>query len=89
MTTTITVQYAVYGALQNGNPDNSQANVVTQTLQSLLNGPNANGVVAINNTTMGGDPSPGNQKHFAALFTVNSGSPQPVACAENQTVDFT
>ena len=86
MATTFNVQFAVYGALAGGNENNTQANIVTNALQNQLNS-NPNGVVAINNTTMGGDPSPGNTKHFGAIVAVN-GQPLPFACQEGQTIDF-
>ncbi len=86
MANTYSVQCAAYGALAGGNPDNTQAAIVTTTLQNLLNA-NNNGVIAINNTTMGGDPSPGNLKHFGAVVTVN-GTTQAFACQEGQTIDF-
>jgi hypothetical protein len=87
MAQTYNVLFAVYGALAGGNENDTQANIVTTTLQDLLS-PNSSGVVTINNSNMGGDPSPGNTKHFGALVEVNNGSPQPFACQENQTIDF-
>jgi hypothetical protein len=86
MPTTFNVQFAVYGALAGGNENNTQANVVTSALQNQLNS-NPNGVVTINNTTMGGDPSVGNIKQFGAIVQVN-GTPLPFACKEDQTIDF-
>jgi len=83
-----TVQYAVYGALAGGNENNMQANNVTTALQNQLNS-NPNGVVAINNTTMGGDPSPNNLKHFGAMVVVpGQTQASPFACQEGQTIDF-
>ena len=87
MAQTYTVQSAVYGALAGGNENNTQANIVTSTLQSLLS-PGSNGVVTINNSNMGGDPSPNNVKFFGAIVTVNNGLPQAFACQEGQTIDF-
>jgi hypothetical protein len=81
-----TVTFAVYGALAGGNENNTQAAVVTAQLQNALN-QNNNGVITISNSTMGGDPSPGNQKHFGAIVVVN-GTSQPFACQEGQTIDF-
>jgi hypothetical protein len=86
-TSLYTVQFAVYGALNNGNQDWTQAVDVSQTLASLLNTSGSNGIVALNNTTMGGDPSPGNAKHFAAVVTYNN-VPGWYACWENQSIDF-
>jgi hypothetical protein len=80
------VLFAVYGALAGGNENNTQANVVTSALQNQLTN-NPNGVVTINNTTMGGDPSPNNTKHFGAIVQVN-GTSLPFACQEGQTIDF-
>ena len=86
MATTFNVQFAVYGALADGDENKTQANVVTSALQNQLNS-NPNGVVVINNTTMGGDPSPGWTKHFGAIVQVN-GQSLPFACEEGQTIDF-
>ncbi|MFZ6873783.1 hypothetical protein ACO0LF_17125 [Undibacterium sp. Di27W] len=86
MSITYVVTSAAYGALAGGNENNTQAANVTGTLQTLLN-QNPNGVVTINNTTMGGDPSKGNTKHFGAIVVVN-GSSQAFACQEGQTIDF-
>lgn len=86
MATTYSVQFAVYGALANGNENQTEAAVVTSALQNLLNN-SSNGVVTINNTTMGGDPAYGWPKSFGAIVSVN-GTPQPFACQENQTIDF-
>ncbi len=81
----LTVNFAVYGALAGGNENSTQAIDVTKALQAALNV--SQGIVNINNATMGQDPSPNNPKNFAALVTHN-GVAQPFACAENQTVDF-
>ncbi len=79
-----TVSFAVYGALGGGNENKLNATNVTSALQTLLNtGP----TVTINNTTMGGDPSPGDTKNFGALVTVN-GVQRAFSCQEGQTVDF-
>jgi hypothetical protein len=84
-----TVRYAVYGALRNGNQDNTEAKIVTAALQTAINNsPNGSGVVRIDNKNMGGDPAPGVQKHFGAIVAVN-GTDRPFACLENQTIDFT
>jgi hypothetical protein len=86
MATTFNVQFAVYGALAGGDENKTEASVVTSALQNQLNS-NPNGVVAINNTTMGGDPAPGWGKHFGAIVQVN-GQALPFACEEGQTIDF-
>ena len=80
------VLFAAYGALRNGNQDNTEARIVTGVLQQRLNS-TPNGVVKINNANMGGDPAPGVQKHFGAIVEVD-GVPRPFACLENQTIDF-
>jgi hypothetical protein len=87
MSQTYQVLSATYGALAGGSSDDTQANIVTQALQNQLP-PNSSGVVNINNSTMGGDPSPGYQKHFGAIVAINGGAPQPFACQEGQTIDF-
>jgi hypothetical protein len=52
-----TVRFAVYGALRNGNQDNTEAKIVTTALQTAINNsPSGNGVVRIDNKNMGGDP---------------------------------
>ena len=81
----LTVKCAVYGALANGNENQSQAVDVSQALQAAIDA--NDGIVQINNTNMGGDPSAGNQKHFAAVVTLDD-SDQYYACEENQTIDF-
>jgi hypothetical protein len=84
----LNVIFAVYGALRDGNQDNTEAADVTVALQTALNNsPNKNGVVTINNAAMGGDPAVGVQKHFGAIVEVD-GVRRPFACLENQTIDF-
>lgn len=81
----LTVQIAVYGALDGGNENKAQAVDVTAALQAAID---ANqGVVTINNTTMGGDPSKGNGKHFGAVVALD-GTARYFACKEGQTIDF-
>lgn len=83
----LTVVTAVYGALNGGNENNSQAVNVTAQLQGAIN--NSQGVVNIDNTTMGGDPSTGNTKHFGAVVQLcNSSFTNYFACQEGQTIDF-
>jgi hypothetical protein len=80
-----TVKFAVYGALNGGNENQSQViNVVPQLQQAL---DNHDGIVLINNDTFGDDPSFGNTKSFGAEVTVN-GVDHCFACQEGQTIDF-
>lgn len=81
----LTVNFAVYGALAGGNENSTQAIDVTTALQNAINA--TQGIVKINNTTMGQDPSKGNGKHFAASVSLD-GVPQSYACKEGQTIDF-
>ena len=84
----LNVKFAVYGALRDGNQDNTEAAIVTTALQQQINAsPNGNGVVTINNETMGLDPAPHVRKHFAAIVEVD-GTDRPFACEERQTIDF-
>ncbi|MFS2316382.1 hypothetical protein RMQ97_00470 [Maricaulis sp. D1M11] len=87
--TNLIVQFAVYGALKDGNENESQAYDVRQTLQAVFNAApsGSDGIVKIDNNTMGGDPSPGNKKHFAAIVT-HDGVTANFACEEGQTIDF-
>jgi hypothetical protein len=82
----LSVVFAVYGALRDGNQDNTEAAVVTGALREQLSN-NPNGVVTINNANMGGDPAQGVEKHFGAIVEVD-GVPRPFACLEGQTIDF-
>jgi hypothetical protein len=83
------VKFAVYGALRDGNQDNTEAAVVTAALQTAIdNSPHGNGVVTIDNNSMGGDPANRVQKHFGAIVEVD-GTDRPFACLEGQTIDFT
>ena len=86
MATTFNVLFAVYGALAGGDENKTEAAIVTGALQGQLNN-NPNGVVTINNSTMGGDPAVGWTKHFGAIVEVN-GDALPFACQEGQTIDF-
>lgn len=81
----LTVKYAVYGALNGGNENKSQAVDVSKALQNAIN--SSSGIVKISNDTLGGDPSKGNQKHFAAIVSLDSVD-QFFACQEGQTIDF-
>jgi len=79
------VLYAVYGALPGGVLSEAKAADVGAILQDQLN--SGNGVVACNNATLGGDPAPGYQKHFAAEVKRN-GVAYDFACQEGQTINF-
>ncbi|WP_343604918.1 hypothetical protein [Fluviicola sp.] len=80
-----TVKFAVYGALNGGNENQTQAIDVSKSLQMALD--SSDGIVTINNKTFGTDPSKGNSKHFGAQVTVN-GADHFFACLEGQTIDF-
>ena len=80
----LTAQFAVWGALANGDPDNAQAaDVVGKLQQYFTNGATR---LTINDDNFG-DPAVGFKKHFAA--TVNlGGRVSHYACEEGQTIDF-
>ena len=80
------VQIAVYGTLCGGQ-DNMRGRNVTAQLQAALDAPGNNGVVNINNDTMGGDPCHGTTKYFGAVVILDN-TPLYFACQEGQTVDF-
>lgn len=81
----LTVKYAVYGALAGGNDNSSQAVDVTNALQTAID--SSQGIVRIDNGTMGGDPSHGNKKHFGACVALDA-QDRFFACEEGQTIDF-
>ena len=81
----IIVKYACYGALTNDTPPQCQSVNVQKQLQKALNSDSS--AIEINNTTMGGDPSPGNVKHFGALIS-QGGEERSYNCGEGQTIDF-
>jgi hypothetical protein len=80
----LVVKFAVYGALADGWASYARAFDVAERLQALLI--ENNGVVACNNSSFG-DPSEGDQKHFAAVVN-RGGMDFHYACAEGQTIDF-
>ena len=82
----ITVKFAVYGALKGGNENQTQAVDVSGPLQAQIDA--SQGIVKIDNSTMGGDPAKGSGKHFAAIVDVDGASNVCFACAEGQTIDF-
>ena len=77
-----TVTYAVYGALPAAISTEAKAFNVASQLNAILNAPGATGVVKCDNF-LGGDPAPGNVKHFGAI--VNG---RCFACQEGQAIDF-
>lgn len=81
----ITVNFAVYGALPDGNENACKAKDVTSVLQKLIT--NGDGIVKINNSNMDGDPCKGYHKHFGAQITRDGGT-YYYACQEDQTIDF-
>jgi hypothetical protein len=82
----VTVLFAVYGGLRDGNPLQEEAADVTQALQALL-GPGSPGTVVINDKNMGVDPAPGVMEHFGALIQVDEETtPRAYACQENQEI---
>ncbi len=80
----LVVNFAIYGALPNGNGNFAEAFDVTQELQFHIN--QNSGIVSCNDNKFG-DPAPGNGKHFGALVT-RDGSELFFACDEGQTIDF-
>jgi hypothetical protein len=80
----LVVRFAVYGALPGGNESDAQGFDVTAVVQAAVN--QSGGAIACDNATFG-DPSPGNQKHFAAVVN-RSGTDLYFACVEGQTIDF-
>jgi len=83
----VTVRFAVYGALRDGDSDKTEAADVTAALQAAIN-KTAGEVVRIDNQTLGPDPAEGVRKHFGAIVDVN-GRTRAFACEEDQTIDFT
>src|ERR1039458_1802329 len=81
----LVVQFAVYGALAGGDKNKAQAFDVTALLQAELN--LHGGTVTCGNSLFG-DPSPNNQKHFAAVITRHDLANYGFACAEGQTIVF-
>jgi hypothetical protein len=80
----LAVKFAVYGALPGGNESDAQAFDVTALVQAIVN--ESGGTVACDNASFG-DPSPGNNKHFAAVVN-RRGTDLYFACIEGQTIDF-
>lgn len=78
------VKFAVYGGLQGGNADAAHAVDVRCRLEEQLQ---ANGILTIDNITMGIDPAPGTVKQFGAIVTVG-GKDCAFACQEGQKINF-
>jgi hypothetical protein len=83
----VTVKFAVYGGLRDGNPDKAEAKDVTAALQTAINN-TPSGSVKIDNHNMGGDPARRVKKVFGAVVDVH-GTVRAFACQENETIDFT
>ncbi|MCE1180912.1 MAG: hypothetical protein LWW81_01180 [Rhodocyclales bacterium] len=81
----LTVKFAVYGGLAGGNENSSQAIDATAVLQNQID--LNQGIVTIDNSSMGTDPSVGNQKYFGAIVSLNNVD-RYFACQEGQTIDF-
>jgi hypothetical protein len=81
---TMTVKFAVYGALPGGSSNEAVANDVTSVVQWMLN--RSGGPVLCSNASFG-DPAVGNEKHFAAVVN-RGGVDHYFACQEGQTIDF-
>ncbi len=81
---TLTVLFAVWGALPGGNPNEARAYNVQAQLQQLIDA--NDGLVGINVASFG-DPAHGNTKHFGACVERN-GRNYFFACQEDQTIDF-
>jgi hypothetical protein len=81
----LVVKFAVYGALAGGDENKTQAVNVQTALQTAID--SSQGIVNINNNTMGGDPSKGNSKHFGAIVALDNVD-RYFACYEGQTIDF-
>ncbi len=79
------VKFAVYGALAQGDPKLSRTANVQMALQVAIAG--NNGVVKINNQTLGCDPAVGTEKQFGAVVALDTVD-HYFACKEGQTIDF-
>lgn len=83
---TLTVKFAVYGALCGGD-DDMHAFDATAQLQAALDSTPNKGIVTISNDSMGGDPCRGTTKSFGAVVELD-GVPLYFACQEGTRVDF-
>jgi hypothetical protein len=84
MAMAIEAQFAVWGALANGDPNNAQAADVGGKLQQFFNEGATR--LTINDDNFG-DPAVGFKKHFAATVK-NNGRVSHYACEEGQTINF-
>jgi hypothetical protein len=80
----IEAQFAVWGALANGDQNRAQAADVAAKLQQLFN--DGATTIIINDDNFG-DPAYGFVKHFAATVNKN-GRVSHYACQEGQTINF-
>jgi|HubBroStandDraft_6_1064221.scaffolds.fasta_scaffold364819_1 hypothetical protein len=80
----IVAQFAAWGALANGDPNNAQAADVRDTLQQFFN--DGATTLAIGDDNFG-DPARGFTKHFAATVN-NNGRVSHYAFQEGQTINF-
>ena len=81
----IIVETAVYGDINNGQNDPSKVMDVTSVLQTAID--KSNGIVVANNETMGRDPCYGTVKKLAG--TIQQGSAfKAFVCQEGQTINF-
>jgi hypothetical protein len=74
--TTIQVVSASYGGV---NGDTCTGADVTTIVGGFCNGMSASCTFMVNNTTMGGDPSPNCEKNFAATYVCGSNPTQKTA----------
>jgi len=83
------VKFAVYGALNGGNENNSQAVSVVDALQNLLQRPGGeSSIIKINDQNLSQVGfSSGNKKSFAACLSIG-GRDVYFACKEGETVNF-
>jgi hypothetical protein len=77
-------QFAVWGALADGNPNTAEAADVRDKLQQLFN--DGATEIPINDDNFG-DPAVGFKKHFGATVN-NDGRVSHYACEEGQTINF-
>jgi hypothetical protein len=81
----IIVKFACYGGVASDTPTQCHTANVQKQLQVLID----KGIypIEISNQTMGGDPCPGNHKHFGALIS-QAGEERFYSCGEGQSLDF-
>ncbi len=81
----ILVKFACYGALISENSNQCHSANVQKVLQAILD--KGTTTIEINSQNMGGDPSPGNRKHFGALIS-QAGEERFYNCGEGESLDF-